>query len=69
MKSVERYGSRSARIGITPWPASPAQRSNITWFLPYLTGHGCARQIWEAYSEIVRSLENFPEPAILITHF
>jgi len=31
---------------------------------PYV-GHGSARQISFAYSEIVRSLENFPEAAIL----
>ena len=31
---------------------------------PYV-GHGSARQISFAYSEIVRSLENLPEPAIL----
>ena len=35
----------------------------------YPTGQGCARQIWEAYSEIVRSLENFPELATLRMHF
>src|SRR5439155_25137034 len=26
------------------------------------TGHGFTSQIWVAYSAIVRSLENFPEP-------
>jgi hypothetical protein len=35
----------------------------------YPTGHGCAAQICEAYSEIVRSLENFPELATLRMHF
>ena len=27
------------------------------------TGHDCAFQIWAAYCEMVRSLENFPELA------
>jgi hypothetical protein len=31
---------------------------------PYETGHDRTCQISEAYSAIVRSLENFPEPAI-----
>jgi hypothetical protein len=31
----------------------------------YPIGQGCARQISEAYSAIVRSLENLPELAIL----
>ena len=32
-------------------------------FLRYDTGHGSTFQILAAYSEMVRSLENFPEPA------
>jgi hypothetical protein len=31
---------------------------------PYDTGQGLAFQIWAAYSAIVRSLENPPEPAM-----
>jgi DDE superfamily endonuclease len=39
-----------------------AQRRGRT---AYRTGHGFARQISAAYSWIVRSLENFPDPAML----
>ena len=45
--------------------ARPLSSPRLAPCAPYLTGQGWARQISFAYSEIVRSLENFPEPAML----
>src|SRR4051794_5712591 len=44
------------------WPACE-RRDTRAWMCLYGTGHGFTSQMSVAYSAIVRSLENFPEPA------
>jgi len=64
----------SALRGAVPYPqtqsmisdiSSPARPIAALARTRYVTGHGSARQISFAYSEIVRSLENLPEAAML----
>ena len=62
----------SSRASAKPSSRASAKRSKPPLSSPrlapcalYLTGQGWARQISFAYSEIVRSLENLPEAAIL----
>ena len=54
----ERSGSLTIAHTVFPQDAVPDR-----FGLAYGTGHGSTFQMPAAYSEIVRSLENFPEPA------
>jgi hypothetical protein len=62
-KQLFDFSVRSSRLSLKP---AGERRTRV--LAPtksrYRTGHGRTRQISAAYSEIVRSLENFPDPAV-----
>jgi hypothetical protein len=61
--TVANPSVRSSRLSLKP-AGERRTRVLAPTTSRYRTGHGRTRQISAAYSEIVRSLENFPDPAM-----